>query len=62
MPEEISLRLSPALCHNLQQAARGRGVSASALIRAALRQVLGQVTPAGQLQRRHRVTPGSDCS
>ena len=46
MPEKMSLRLSPALYKEVQQAARSRGVTPSALIRAALQQVLGQSTTA----------------
>jgi hypothetical protein len=45
MPEKISLRLSPALYDDLQQAADRRGMSPSALIRQALQQVLSQVAP-----------------
>jgi hypothetical protein len=47
MPEKISLRLSPTLYDDLQQAADRRGMSPSAFIRAAVQQFLSQVTPSG---------------
>ncbi len=45
MPEKISLRLSTRLSDDLQHEAHSRGVSASAMIRLALQQVIGQSMP-----------------
>jgi hypothetical protein len=49
MPHKISVRLPPTLNVALQQAARDRGVSPSALVRTALHQFLGPSPPAGEL-------------
>jgi hypothetical protein len=46
MHKKICLRLSSALHRDLQQTARRRHVTSSALVRAALQQVLEQSTPA----------------
>jgi hypothetical protein len=46
MPEKMSLRLSPALYKDVQQAARRRHTTPSAIVRLALQQVLDQSTPA----------------
>ena len=48
MSHKISVRLPPALSAALQQAARGRGVSPSALVRTALHQFLGLSSPTGE--------------
>jgi hypothetical protein len=48
MSQKISVRLHPALSKALQQVARDRGVSPSALVRTALHQFLGPSPPAAE--------------
>jgi hypothetical protein len=47
MPEKLSVRLSSTLHRDLRQAARRRGMTPSAFVRAVLEQVLGQSSTAG---------------